>query len=80
MLLNELDLCGTDSCGFFSLLFKKTNSYFTPKLEAIYLILIRRWSFPVCLRTTNATSISKGTSVLSDQYRSISITPILSGL
>lgn len=80
-LLNDLDpYGGTDPNGFFPLFFKGISKFLAPKLAVVFRILIRRGLFPDCWRTANVTPIPKGSSPTSrsDEYRPISITPVLS--
>ena len=80
-LLNDLDsFGGCDPHGFLPLFFKKSSLILSPKLAVIFRILLNRGSFPLCWRTANVTPIPKGSSpsVNPDEYRPISITPVLS--
>ena len=81
--LLELDAFGgTDPDGFFPLFFKKIGDILAPKLAVVFRQLLRSGSFPLCWRKSNVTPIPK-TGIASsnpNEYRPISITPILSKL
>ena len=80
-LLNDLDsFGGCDPHGFLPLFFKKSSCILAPKLAVIFRILLNRGSFPACWRVANVTPIPKGSSpsINPEEYRPISITPILS--
>ena len=52
---------------------------FFPKLSVIFRRLIRSGSFPVCWRCANVAAVPKGPpSIEKENYRPISLTPILS--
>ena len=78
--MKELDKnIAFDPNGLFPLLFSKCAAILVPKISAIFRILIRNGSFPVCWRLANVTPIPKASSssFISD-YRPISVTPLLS--
>ena len=80
-LLNDLNAFGgCDPHGFLPLFFKKSARILAPKLAVVFRLLLNRGSFPVCWRVANVTPIPKGgsPSVNPEEYRPISITPILS--
>ena len=79
-LLLDLDTYGgVDPLGVFLLLLKMVADIIDPKLSIIFCRLIRRGSFPECLRSANVTAIPKGPpSHDRENFRPISITPILS--
>ena len=79
-LLLDLDTyCGVDQLGVFPLVIKMVADIIGPKLSIIFLRLIRRGSFLECWRSANVTAIPKGApSPDRENYRPISITPILS--
>ena len=80
-LLSDLDeYGGTDPNGFFPLLFKKLSVQLAPKLGVIFRVLIRRETFSECWRFGNVSPFSKGSSPSAspNDYRPISITPVLS--
>ena len=80
-LLNDLDSYGScDPLGFIPLFFKKSSRVLSPKLAVIFRLLLHKGSFPACWRVANVTPIPKGSSPSTspDEYRPISITPILS--
>ena len=80
-LLSDLDAYGgTDPNGLFPLLLKRLSSQLAPKLAVIFRILGRQGAFSVCWRSGNITPIPKGSSASPspNDYRPISITPILS--
>lgn len=80
-LLDDLDpYGGCDPLGCHPVFYKGISSLIAPKLSVIFRGLIRRGEFPQCWRTANVTPIPKGytPSVLPQDYRPISITPILS--
>ena len=68
-----------DHLGVFPQILRMVANIIAPKLSIIFLGLIRRGSFPECWWSTNVTVISKGApSPDRENYRPISITPILS--
>ena len=80
-LLSNLDeYGGTDPNGLFPLLLKRLSSKLAPKLSVILRKLKRQGSFSNCWRSGNITPIPKGltSSPSPNDYRPISITPILS--
>ena len=80
-LLSDLDAYGgTDPNGLFPLIFKQLSGELAPKLGVIFRILVRRGSYPECWRLGDITPIPKGSSSSPspNDYRPISITPILS--
>ena len=79
--LNELDsFGGCDPLGFLPIFYKKNSTSLAPKLAVLFRDLLRRGSFPVCWRTANVTPIPKGSSpsIHPNDYRPISLTPVLS--
>ena len=80
-LLSNLDEDGgTDPNGYFILLLKRLSSKLAPKLSVIIRKLKRQGSFSECWRSGNITPIPEGSSSSPspNDYRPISITPILS--
>ena len=79
-LLLDLDSYGgTDPLGMFPHFLKKTTVVLAPSLAVVFRRLLRLGSFPVCWRVANVTTILKGPpSSSASNYRSISLTPILS--
>ena len=79
-LLLDLDThVGIDPLGVFPLFLKKVADIIAPKLSIIFRKLISLGSFPECWRSANVTSIPKGAPLPDrENYRPISITPILS--
>ena len=79
-LLLDLDTYGGfDPLGVFPLFLKKVADIIAPKLSIIICRLIRLGSFPECWQSANVTAIPKGgPSPERENYRAISITPILS--
>ena len=79
-LLLDLDTYGgVDPLVVFPLFLKKVADIIAPKLSICFRRLIRLGSFPGCWRSANVTAISKGApSRDRENYRPISITPILS--
>ena len=80
-LLSNLDeYGGTDPNGLFPLILKRLSSQLAPKLAVIFRKLNREGSYSECWRSGNITPIPKGSSSSSspNDYRPISITPILS--
>ena len=80
-LLSNLDTYGgTDPNGLFPLILKRLSSQLAPKLAVIFRLLVRQGSFSGCWRSGNITPIPKGSSSSPspNDYRPISITPILS--
>ena len=79
-LLLDLDsYCGTDPSGMFPLFLKKTAEVLAPRLAVVFLRLLCLGSFSVCWRVAHVTPIPKGPpSSSASNYRSISLTPILS--
>lgn len=80
-LLSNLDeFGGTDPNGLFPLFLKRLAPRLSPKLAVVFRILIRRGTFPECWRLGNITPVPKGvsSSPSPNDYRPISITPILS--
>ena len=76
-LLHDLDTYG----GVFPLFLKTVADIIDPKLSIIFRRLIRLGSFPECWRSANVTAISKGAPFPdTENYRPLSITPILSQL
>ena len=70
---------GIDFLGVFPLFQKMVADVIAPKLSIILYGLIRRRSFLECWWSANVTAIPKGTpSPDMDNYRPISITPVLS--
>ena len=80
LLCNLDEYGGTDPNGLFPLILKRLSSQLAPKLAVIFRILIRQGSFSECWRLGNITPIPKGSSSCPspNDYRPISITPILS--
>ena len=79
--LGDLDSYGgCDPLGFLPIFYKKIAPLLAPKLGKIFRFLIARGRFPECWRTANITPIPKGASpsIHPNEYRPISITPILS--
>ena len=63
----------------FPLFLKRIADVLAPRLSVVFQRLLRLGSFPACWRQVNVTTISKGPSSSSvANYRSISITPVLS--
>ena len=79
-LLLELDSYGgVDGDGIFPLLLKECAGVIAPKLALLFRRLIRTGKFPESWRDANVTAIPKGPpSPNKENYRPISITPILS--
>ena len=80
-LLSGLDAYGgTDPNGLFPLILKQLGGVLAPKLGAIFRILVRQGSYSECWRSGDITPIPKGSSSSPspNDYRPISITPILS--
>ena len=80
-LLNDLDpFGGCDPLGFLPLFIKKSSRILAPKLAVVFRLLLNHGSFPTCWRVANVTPIPKGSSpsVNPEEYRPISITPVLS--
>ena len=72
-------ICGCWFIGCVSSISKEGWGYIAPKLSIIFVRIILLWSFPECLRSANITVISSGApSPDRENYRPISITPILS--
>ena len=70
---------GIDPLDAFPLFLKKVAGIIAPKLSIIFRRLMRLGSFPECWRSANVTVIAKGApSPDTENYRAISITPILS--
>ena len=70
---------GVDPSGCFPMLFQKTASVLAPKLSCLFRRLLRCGEFPLEWRIADVTPIPKGPlSALVCNYRSISITPVLS--
>ena len=70
---------GVDPLGVFPLFLKMVADIIAAKLSIIFRGLVRRLSFPVCWQPANVTAILKGAqSPDCENYRPISITPILS--
>ena len=78
--LLELDTYrGVDPLDMFPLFLKKVADIIAPKLSVIFRWLIRLRSFPECWRSAKVIAIPKGApSPDKENYRPISITPILS--
>ena len=79
--LNDLDAYGgCDPLGFLPMFYKKIALSLAPKLAVVFRLLVRRGSFPECWRSANVTPIPKGSSpsIHPEEYRPISITPVLS--
>ena len=79
--LRDLDsFGGCDPLGFLPIFYKNIAPALAPKLAKVFRILIGRGSFPEGWRVANITPIPKGASpsILPNEYRPISITPILS--
>ena len=78
-LLLDLDpYGGPDPLGMFLLFLKRKADVLAPRLSVVFRRLIRLGSFPACWRQANVTPIPKGPSSSSvDNYRPISITPVL---
>ena len=78
--LLDLDSYGsTDPLGIFPLFLKRTAEVLAPRLVVVFRRLLRVCSFPVCWRVANVTTIPKGPpSYSASNYRTISVTPILS--
>ena len=81
-LLLDLDpYGGTDLLGMFPLFLKRTADVLAPCLNVFFRQLLRLGSFTACWRQANVTQIPKGPSSSSvDNYRPISIRPILSNV
>ena len=63
----------------FPLFLKKTAVVLAPRLAVVFRRLLRLGSFPLCWRVANVTPIPKGSpSSSASNYRTISLTPILS--
>lgn len=79
-LLLDLDSYGgVDPLGFFPLFFKEIANEFSPKLSVLFRRLMREGSFPQCWRCADVVPIPKGpVSSFTEDYRPISITPVLS--
>ena len=79
-LLLDLDSYdGVDPLGVFPIFFKMVADKVAPKLSVIFRRLIRSGSFPLCWRSANVAAVPKGPpSMEKENYRRISITPILS--
>lgn len=79
-LLSSLDpYGGSDPLGFFPLFYKRIADLLSRKLAVIFRMLIRGGSFPQCWRTANVVPVPKGaSSPVVENYRPISLTPILS--
>ena len=80
-LLSGLDAYGgTDPNGLFPLILKQLGGVLAPKLGVIFRILVRQGSYSECWRSGDITPIPKGSSSSPspNDYRPISITPILS--
>ena len=79
--LRDLDsFGGCDPLGFLPIFYKTIAAPLAPKLAKIFRILLSRGSFPQCWRIANITPIPKGSapSIHPNDYRPISITPVLS--
>ena len=72
-LLLDLDSNGgTDPCGMFPLILKKTAEVLAPRLAVVFRRLNRLGIFPVCWRVANVTIIPKGPpSSSASNYRPI---------
>ena len=81
-LLLQLDSYGgVDGDGIFPLLLKESAEVISPKLSVLLRRLITQGVFPVPWRDANVTAIPKGAaSPKKEEYRPISITPVLSKL
>ena len=79
-LLLDLDTHGgVDPFGVFPLFLKKVAVIIAPKQSIVFRWLIPLGSFPECCRSANVTAIPKGAPFPDrENYRPISITPILS--
>ena len=79
-LLLDLDTYGgVDPLGVVPLFLKKVEDIIASKLCIIFYMLIRLGSYPECWRSASVTAIPKGAPSPDDEnYRPISITPILS--
>jgi hypothetical protein len=79
-LLSGLDAYGgTAPAGLFHFFYKKAAAVLVPKLSVIFRGLIRSGEFPECWRTANVVPVLKGAfSLIVDNYRPISIIPIIS--
>ena len=79
-LLLDLDSYGfIDPLGMFPLFFKRTAEVLAPRLALVFRRLLCLGSFSVCWGVANVTPIPKGPpSSSASNYRSISLTPILS--
>ena len=79
-LLLDLDSYGgVDPLGVSHLFFKMVADIVATKLSDNFRRLIRSGSFPVCWRSANVAVVPKGPpSMEKENYRPISITPILS--
>ena len=79
-LLLDLDSYGgVDPLGVFPLFFKMVADIVAPELRVIFRRPIRSGSFRVCGCSTNVAAIPKGPPFMEkENYRPISITPILS--
>ena len=79
-LLLDLDpYGGTDPLGMFPLFLKSTADVLAPRLSVAFRQLLRLGNFPACWRQANVAPIPKGPSSSSvANYRTISITPVLS--
>ena len=70
---------GSDPLGFFPRFFVEIADQLAPKLSVLFRGLIRNGSFPACWRTANVVPVVKGqVSSRSENYRPISLTPVLS--
>ena len=79
MLLDFDTFRGVDHLGVFLLFLKKVADINAAKLSIIFHKLIHLGSFPECWQSSNVTAIPKGaTSHDRENYRPISVTPILS--
>ena len=79
-LLLDLDTYGgVDSLGVFPLFLTKVVYIVASKISILFCRLVRLGSFPECWRYANVTAILNGApSPEEENYRPISITPILS--
>ena len=79
-LLLDLDSYGgVDPVGMFPLFYKRVAGILAPKLSAVFRKLVREGSFPQCWRKGHITPIPKGgPSSRVEDYRPITITPVLS--
>ena len=79
-LLSDLDSQGgTDPLGFFPLFFRKVAIVLAPKLSIIFRSLIKDGCFPKSWCSANVVPVPKGSSSsFPNEYRPISLTPVLS--